>query len=79
MSERAKHRIRYLHCVYHKKNLHPKYKTFLGTKKSKEEEQQSSSRETCLPVKKQHLEWDIEQQIGSKLGTEYLVCNCHPA
>ena len=32
-----------------------------------------------MQVKKQHLEWYIEQQIGSKLGKEYLVCNCHPA
>ena len=35
---------------------------------------------TCLQVKKQQLEPDMEQQIGSKLGKEYIktVC-CHLA
>ena len=27
--------------------------------------------ETCMQIKKQHLEQDMEQQIGSKLGKEY--------
>ena len=33
-----------------------------------------------MPVKKQQLELDMEQQTGSKLGKEYVkaVC-CHPA
>ena len=33
-----------------------------------------------MQVKKQQLELDMEQQIGSKLGKEYVkaVC-CHPA
>ena len=29
------------------------------------------SRETCMRVKKQHLEPDIEKLTGSKLGNEY--------
>ena len=30
--------------------------------------------------KKQQLEWDMEQQTGSKLGKEYIkVVYCHPA
>ena len=39
-----------------------------------------ASWEICMQVKKQQLEWDIEQQTGSKLGKEYVkaVC-CHPA
>ena len=34
----------------------------------------------CMQVKKQQLESDMEQQIDSKLGKEYIkpVC-CHPA
>ena len=34
----------------------------------------------CMKVRKQQLELDMEQQIGSKLGKEYVkaVC-CHPA
>ena len=33
-----------------------------------------------MQVKKQQLEWDIEQQIGSKLGKEYVkAVHCHPA
>ena len=33
-----------------------------------------------MQVKKQHLELDMEQQTGSKLGKEYVkaIC-CHPA
>ena len=31
-----------------------------------------SSHETCMQVKKQQLELDVEQQIGSKLGKEYV-------
>ena len=39
-----------------------------------------ASWETCTQVKKLQLEWDMEQQTGSKLGKEYVkaVC-CHPA
>ena len=32
----------------------------------------SASCETCMQVKKQQLESDMEQQIGSKLGKEYV-------
>ena len=33
-----------------------------------------------MRVKKQQLEPDMEQQIGSKLGTEYInAVYCHPA
>ena len=32
----------------------------------------SASWETCVQVKKQHLEPDMEQQTGSKLGKEYV-------
>ena len=32
----------------------------------------STSLETCMPVKKQQLEQDVEQWIGSKLGKEYI-------
>ena len=33
-----------------------------------------------MQVKKQQLELDVEQQIGSKLGKEYVkVMYCHPA
>ena len=33
-----------------------------------------------MQVKKQQLEPDMEQQTGSKLGTEYVkVVYCHPA
>ena len=36
--------------------------------------------ETCIQVKKQQLEIDMEQQTGSKLGKEYLkAVSCHPA
>ena len=36
--------------------------------------------ETCMQVKKQHLDPDMEQQTGSKLGKEYIKAeNCHPA
>ena len=39
-----------------------------------------ASWEMCMQVKKQHVESDMEQQTGSKLGKEYIkaVC-CHPA
>ena len=39
-----------------------------------------ASWETCILVKKQQLELDMEQRTGSKLGKEYIkaVC-CHPA
>ena len=39
----------------------------------------SASWEICMPVKKQRLELDIEQQTGSKLGKEYVkAVYCHP-
>ena len=39
-----------------------------------------ASWETCIQVKKQQLEPDIEQQTGSKLGKEYVkAVYCHPA
>ena len=39
-----------------------------------------ASWETCMQVKKQQLEWDMEQQTGSKLGKEYVkAVYCHPA
>ena len=32
-----------------------------------------------MQVKKQQLEWDMEQQTGSKLGKEYVkAVYCHP-
>ena len=35
--------------------------------------------ETCMQVKKQQLELDMEQQTGSKLGKEYIkAVYCHP-
>ena len=39
-----------------------------------------ASCETRMEVKKQQLEQDMEQQIGSKLGKEYVkAVYCHPA
>ena len=39
-----------------------------------------ASWETCTQVKKQQLEQDMKQQIGSKLGKEYVkAAYCHPA
>ena len=39
-----------------------------------------ASWETCMQVKKQQLEPDMEQQTGSKLGKEYVrAVYCHPA
>ena len=39
-----------------------------------------ASWEVCMPVKKQQLELDVEQQSGSKLGKEYVkAVYCHPA
>ena len=36
--------------------------------------------ETCMQVKKQLLELDMEQQTASKLGKEYVkAVYCHPA
>ena len=36
--------------------------------------------ETCMQVKRQQLELDIEHWTGSKLGKEYIkVAYCHPA
>ena len=38
-----------------------------------------ASWEICLQVKKQQWELDVEQQIGSKLGQEYVkAVYCHP-
>ena len=35
--------------------------------------------ETCMQVKKQQLELDMEQQTASKLGKEYVkAVDCHP-
>ena len=40
----------------------------------------SASCEICMQVKKQHLELNMEQQTGSKLGKEYVkAVYCHPA
>ena len=39
-----------------------------------------ASREICMQVKKQQLELDVEQQISSKSGKEYIkTVYCHPA
>ena len=39
-----------------------------------------ASWEICMQVKKQQLEVDTEQQIGSKLEKEYIkAVYCHPA
>ena len=39
-----------------------------------------ASWETCMQVKNQQLEPDVEQQTGSKLGKEYVkAVYCHPA
>ena len=39
-----------------------------------------ASWEICIQVKKQQLELDMEQQIGSKFGKEYAkAVYCHPA
>ena len=39
-----------------------------------------ASWETCMQVKKQQLEWDIELRTVSKLGKEYVkAVYCHPA
>ena len=39
-----------------------------------------ASLETCMQVRKQQLELDMEQQIGSKLGKEYIkAVYCHRA
>ena len=36
--------------------------------------------ETCMQVRKQQLELDMQQQTGSKLGKEYVkAVYCHPA
>ena len=36
--------------------------------------------ESCMQVKKQQLEMDMEQQTTSKLGKEYIkAVYCHPA
>ena len=38
-----------------------------------------ASWETCVQVKKQQLEPDMEQQTGSKVGKEYIkAVYCHP-
>ena len=39
-----------------------------------------ASWETCMQVKKQQLETDMELQTGSKVGKEYIkAVYCHPA
>ena len=39
-----------------------------------------ASYEACMQIKKQQLELDMKQQIGSKLGKEYVkAVYCHPA
>ena len=39
-----------------------------------------ASLEICMQVKKEQLEPDMELQIGSKLGNEYIkAVYCHPA
>ena len=39
-----------------------------------------ASWETCMQVRKQQLELDMEQWTGSKLGKEYVkAVQCHPA
>ena len=39
-----------------------------------------ASWETWMQVKKQQLEWGVEQWTGSKLGKEYIkAVNCYPA
>ena len=39
-----------------------------------------ASWETCMQIRKQQLELDMEQEIGSKLGKEYIkAVYCHPA
>ena len=39
-----------------------------------------ASLEICMQVKKQKLELDVEEQVGSKLGKEYIkAVYCHPA
>ena len=38
-----------------------------------------ASCETCMQVKKQHLELDTEQQTGSQLGKNIKAVYCHPA
>ena len=39
-----------------------------------------ASRETCMQVKKQQLELDMEQPTGSKSGKEYVkAIYCHPS
>ena len=38
-----------------------------------------ASWEICMPVRKQQLELDMEQQTGSKSGKEYIkAVYCHP-
>ena len=40
----------------------------------------SVSSETCMHIKKQPLEMDMERRSGSKLGMEYFkALYCHPA
>ena len=64
------------------------YETMYGSQKNcgkflKRWEYQTTwpvSCETCIQVKKQQLEPDMEQQTGSKLGKEHIkTVYCHPA
>ena len=60
-------------CVDH--NKHWKIHQEMGIKTTL-----PASRETHMEVKKQWLEPDMEQLIGSKLGKEYVkAVYCHPA
>ena len=44
------------------------------------EETWPASRETCMQVRKQQLELDMEQQTGSKYEKEYVrAVYCYPA
>ena len=61
----------------------PNYSQILYCLKQQTVEYQTTlpaSLETCMQVKKQQLEPDVEQQIGAKLGKEYVkAVYCHPA
>ena len=61
----------------------PHYSQILYCLKQQTVEYQTTlpaSLETCMQVKKQQLEPDVEQQIGAKLGKEYVkAVYCHPA
>ena len=61
-------------CVDHNKNCGKLFKRW------EYQTTWSASGEICMQVKKQQLELDMEQQIGSKSGKEYVkAVYCHPA